>query len=91
MGVLADPALRQFDDHPRRAAGRSIAESATPAGHGGTPRAYVLVLHPRSDAVTARSGREADFRSWPKSRIAVAVPWANVARTGGAGRAPNSN
>ena len=66
-------------------AGRPAAESATPAGHGGTLRADVPVLHPHSDAVTARSGREADvqaFRSWPKSRIAAAVPCANVARPG---------
>ena len=66
-------------------AGRPVAESATPAGHGGTLRADVPVLHPHSDAVTARPGREANaqaFRSWPKSRIAAAVPCANVARPG---------
>ena len=68
-----------------RPPGRPIAQSATPAEHGGTLRAYVPVLHPRSHAVTARSGREADiqvFRSWPRPRIAVAVPRANVARPG---------
>ena len=40
------------------------------------------VLHPRSDPVTARSGREPDaraVRSWPKSRIAAAVPCADGA------------
>jgi len=54
-------------------AGRSIAESAELAEHGGTLRAYVPVLHPHSDAVTARPGREADvqaFRGWPRPRIA---------------------
>jgi hypothetical protein len=36
----------------RRPAGRPVAESATPAGHGGVPRAYTPVLHPHSEAVT---------------------------------------
>jgi len=46
---------------PRRPAGRSIAASTTPAEHGGVLRAYVPVLHPHSDPVTAaRSGREPD-------------------------------
>ena len=51
-------------------AGRPIAESAAPAEHGGALRAYVPVLHPHSDAVTARPGREADvqaFRGWPQA------------------------
>ena len=67
-----------------RPAGRSIAESATPAGRGGALRVHVPVLHPRSHAVTARPGREADvqvFRSWPRPRIAgVSSP--------GSGRSP---
>ena len=70
----------------RRPAGRPTAGSGIPAGHGGAPRADLPVLHPHSDAVIARSGREADvqvFRSWPKSRIAAAVPGANGARPGG--------
>jgi PQ loop repeat len=57
----------------RRAVGRPVAESAAPAGRGGALRVYVPVLHPRSYAVTARSGRETDVktvRSWPRSRIA---------------------
>jgi hypothetical protein len=61
----------------RRPAGRPVAASATPAGHGGAPRAYVPVLRPRSDAVTARPGREPDvqaFPSWPRPRIAAAAP-----------------
>jgi uncharacterized protein with PQ loop repeat len=37
-----------------RPAGRSIAESATPAQHSGALRASVPVLHRRSDANTAR-------------------------------------
>jgi hypothetical protein len=40
-------------------AGRSKAESATPAGHSGALRAYVPVLHPHCDPVTARSGQGA--------------------------------
>jgi hypothetical protein len=63
---------------------RSIAESATPAEHGGALRAYVPFPHPRSYAVTARSGRAADvqvFRGWPRPRIAgVSSP--------GSGRSP---
>jgi PQ loop repeat len=68
-----------------RLPGRPIAASAAPAGHGGALRASVPLLHPHSDAVTARPGREADaqaVRSWPKSRIAAAAPGANVARPG---------
>ena len=66
----------------RRPAGGSIAASAASAERGGALRAYVPVLHPRSDPVTARSGREADaraVRSWPKSRIDAAVPCADGA------------
>jgi PQ loop repeat len=56
-----------------RAVGRLVAESATPAGRGRAQRAHVPVRHPRSYAVTARSGWEPDIqtvRSWPRSRIA---------------------
>jgi len=42
-----------------RPAGRSKAESATPAEHSGALRAYVPVLHPHRDPVTARSGQGA--------------------------------
>ena len=66
-------------------AGRPVPESATPAGYGGTLRAPVPVLHRHSDVVTARSGREADvraFRSWPRPRIAAAVPGAGGAGPG---------
>ena len=66
-----------------RPAGRPVAESATPAGHGGALRAHVPVLHPRSYAVTARSGRETDVQAvgWPRPRIArVSSP--------GSGRSP---
>jgi hypothetical protein len=35
-----------------RPAGRPVAESAAPAGHGGVLRACTPVLHPHSDAVT---------------------------------------
>jgi PQ loop repeat len=58
---------------PWPAAGRPIAESAASAEHGGTMRGFVPVLHPHSDAVTTRPGREADvkaFRGWPRQRIA---------------------
>ncbi len=75
-----------------RPAGRSMAESATPAEHGGALHAYVPAQRPRSDAVTARSDREADVQAVPsraESQIAAAVPCANVAGPGGAGRAPN--
>jgi hypothetical protein len=75
-----------------RPAGRSIAESATPAEHGGTLRAYVPVLHRHSYAVTARSGREPDvqaFRSRPRPQIAAAVPSPTLPGRAGAGRAPN--
>ena len=74
----------------RRPAGHSIAASATPAERGGALRAYVPVLDPRSDPVTARSGREPDaraVRSWPKSRIAAAVPCADGAGPRKRGRA----
>ena len=68
----------------RRPAGRPIAESAAPAGHGGAPRADVPVLHPHSDAVTARPGREPDvqgFHGWARPQIAgVSSP--------GSGRSP---
>jgi PQ loop repeat len=68
-----------------RPAGRPIAESATPAEQDGAPRASVPALHPCSYAVTVRPDREADiqvFRSWPRPRMAVAVPCASVARPG---------
>ncbi|MGE5292166.1 MAG: PQ-loop domain-containing transporter [Micromonosporaceae bacterium] len=42
-----------------RPAGRSKAESATPAERGGALRAYVPVLHPHSDPVAAGSGQGA--------------------------------
>ena len=74
----------------RRPAGGSIAASAAPAERGGALRAYVPVLHPRSDPVTARSGREPDaraVRSWPKSRIAAAVTWSDGAGPRKRGRA----
>ena len=48
------------------------------------------VLHPQSDPVTARSGREPDaraVRSWPKSQIAAAVPCADGAGPGKRGHA----
>jgi hypothetical protein len=64
---------------------RPAAEAATPAGHGGALGAYIPALRPRSDAVTARSGREPDVqavRSWPRPQIAAAVPCAGVARPG---------
>ena len=57
----------------RRPAGRPVAASAAPAGHGRALRGSVPVLHLRTHAVTARSGRETDVqavRSWPRSRIA---------------------
>ena len=76
----------------RRPAGGSIAASAAPAERGGALRAYVPVLHPRSDPVTARSGREPDaraVRSWPKSRVAAAVPCADGA--GAAQEGPRSD
>ena len=40
-----------------RPAGRSIAESATPAEHSGALRPYVPVLHPHSHAVTGFQAR----------------------------------
>ena len=67
-----------------RPAGRPVAASAAPAGHG-TLRPHVPALRPHSSAVTARSGRETDVRafgSWPRSRMAAAVPGANGARPG---------
>jgi hypothetical protein len=50
----------------RRPADGSIAASAAPAERGGALRAYIPVLHPRSDLVTARSGREPDARAAPE-------------------------
>jgi hypothetical protein len=48
----------------RRPAGRPDAGSpAGHGGHGGMLRAYVPVLRPRSDAVTARSGQEPDVQA----------------------------
>src|SRR5262249_11998372 len=70
----------------RAPAGRSMAESATPAEHGAVLHAYVPALRPRSDALAARSDREADVQavpSWPRSRSAAAVPCAIGARSGG--------
>ena len=69
----------------RRPAGRPDAGSAIPAGHGGAPRGYVPVPHPRSDVVTARPGREPDaraFGSQPRPQIAAAVPGASSAVPG---------
>jgi hypothetical protein len=74
----------------RRLADGSIAGSAAPAERGGALHAYVPVLHARSDPVTARPGREPDaraVRSWPKSRIAAAVPCADNAGPRKRGRA----
>ncbi|HEY1003224.1 MAG TPA: PQ-loop domain-containing transporter [Streptosporangiaceae bacterium] len=74
----------------RRPAGGSMAGSAAPAERGGALHAYVPVLHPRSDPVTARPGREPDaraVRSWPKSRIAAAMPCADDAGPRKRGRA----
>ena len=76
-----------------RPAGRPKAGSATPAEHSGALRAYVPVLHPHRDPVTARSGQAPDARagrSWPKSPMAAAVPYADGARPGTRGRAPIS-
>ena len=42
-------------------ADRSKAESATPAEHSGALRAYVPVLQPQSDPVTARPGQGAGY------------------------------
>ena len=64
----------------RRPAGPPGAGSAIPAGHGGAPRGYVPVPHPRSDVVTAGPGREPDaraFGSQPRPQIAAAVPGAS--------------
>jgi hypothetical protein len=75
----------------RRLAGRPVAASAAPAGHGGALRPYIPVLHQHSDPVTTRSGREPDVqagRSWPTSGMAAAVPCADGARPGKRGRAP---
>ena len=68
-----------------RLAGRSTAESAAPAEHGGALRASVPALHSHPDVVTARSGRESDaraVRSWPPPRMAAAAPCANGAGPG---------
>jgi hypothetical protein len=65
--------------------GRPDAGSAIPAGHGGAPRGYVPLPHPRSDAVTARPGQEPDaraFGSQPRRQIAAAVPGASGAGPG---------
>jgi len=63
--------------HP---AGRSIAESVTPAGHGGAPGAYVPVPRPHSSAVTARSGPEPDIQALrTRPRIAATAPCADGA------------
>jgi hypothetical protein len=75
-----------------RPAGRPVAESATPAEHGRALRTDVPVLHPHSDAVTARSGREADVqavRSWPRPGMAAVVLAPTLPGRAGAGRAPN--
>src|SRR5215471_2016659 len=72
----------------QRPAGPPVAGSAAPARHGGALRAYTPVLHQHSDPVTTRSGREPDAqagRSWPKSRMAAAVPCADGARPGNRG------
>jgi len=66
-----------------RPAGRSTATSATAAEHGGALGAHPPVPHPHPDAVTAREPDVQAGRSWPKSRIAAAVPCANGARAGG--------
>ena len=42
----------------RRPSGRPVAESATPAGHGGALCGYGPVRQPHSYAVTAQAGRE---------------------------------
>jgi hypothetical protein len=41
-----------------RPAGHPVAESATPAGSGGAPRAGSPVVHPRSCTLTAQAGQE---------------------------------
>jgi PQ loop repeat len=82
--------IRGSEPASRSPAGGSIAASAAPAERGGALRAYAPVLHPRSDPVTARPGREPDaraVRSWPKSRIAAAVPCADDAGPRKRGRA----
>jgi hypothetical protein len=68
-----------------RPAGRPVAASATPAGHGGTLRAHGPAWHPRSGAVTVWPGRELDvqaFSSWPGPPVAAAAPCASDARLG---------
>ena len=73
----------------RRPAGRRAAGSAIPAGHGGALRAVRPGPHPRSDAVTARPGREPDVRAFgsrPRPQIAAAVPGASSPGRAGAGR-----
>jgi hypothetical protein len=58
-------------------------QSATPAEHGGAPRAYIPALRLRSSAVIARPGREPDVqavRSRPRPQIAAAAPRADIAR-----------
>jgi hypothetical protein len=71
-------------------AGRSIAASATPAGHGGALRADVPVLPSRSHTVTTRPGPEADaqaVRSWPRPRIAAVSSPGSGRSPGGVARA----
>ena len=53
---MAKTAAPENEPRSGRPAGRSKAESATPAEHSGALRAYVPVLHPHCDPVTARSG-----------------------------------
>jgi len=56
------------------------------------PRQPTAQTAPQSSAVTDRPGREADVqavRGWPGPGTAAVVPCADVARPGGAGRAPD--
>ena len=74
-----------------RPAGRSKAESATPAEHSGALRAYVRVCTRsviRSPPGLARAPDARAGCSWPKSRMAAAVPYADGARPGKRGSAP---
>lgn len=75
---------------PRRPAVGRLPHQPHPPGTAGH-RAYIPALHQHSDPVTTRSGREPDAqagRSWPKSRVATAVPCADGARPGKRGRVP---
>ena len=68
-----------------RPAGRSKAGSATLAELSGALRAYVRVLHRiviRSPAALARAPDARAGRSWPKSPMAAAVPYAGGAQAG---------